>query len=193
MTAFHSILLLCALTLCFTVSSDNIGRAQEPVQNGIYNITMKTNAGDNKSLADYKGKILLIVNTASRCGFTPQLGSMEKLYQQYKDQGLEVLAFPANNFMGQEPGTDEEIKNFCFLKYKTTFPLFAKISVKGRDIHPLYQYLTEETDFPGSISWNFNKFLVDQHGNVVARFPSKIDPMAPQVTQKIEELSAQGR
>jgi glutathione peroxidase len=168
------------------------GYAQDNVPAGVHSFLMKMNDGQDKSLADYQGKVLLIVNTASKCGYTPQLGSMQKLYEQYKDRGLEVLAFPANNFMGQEPGTNEEIKNFCLLKYNATFPLFAKISVKGDDIDPLYSYLTEQSPFPGAISWNFNKFLVDAQGNVVARYPSAVDPMSEQITQKIDELLPQG-
>jgi glutathione peroxidase len=112
------------------------------------------------------------------------------LYQKYKDRGFKVLAFPANNFMGQEPGSNEEIKNFCELTYKTTFPLFAKISVKGSDIHPLYKYLTEESSFKGPISWNFNKFLVDQEGRVVARYGSPVDPLAEELVEKLEILLA---
>lgn len=176
------------LGLCLMLGMAGKGFAQEVAPEGVYSFTMETNDGDEKNLADYKGKVLLIVNTASRCGFTPQLGSMEKLYAQYKEQGLEVLAFPANNFMGQEPGTNEEIKNFCLLKYNTTFPLFAKISVKGQDIDPLYQYLTEQTEFKGAISWNFNKFLVDADGKVVARYPSNVDPLSDSIVSKIQEL-----
>jgi len=154
----------------------------------IYDFTVKTIDGEDQSLADYKGKVLLVVNTASRCGFTPQYKGLEALYQEYKDQGFEVLAFPANNFMGQEPGSGAEIKEFCRLKYKTTFPLFAKISVKGKDMAPLYQYLTEQTAFQGDISWNFNKFLVDNKGKVVARFGSKIDPQDEAIAGEIKRL-----
>lgn len=179
---------LLLLSLCFTHVGMDKSYAQSLDDKNVYDFSMEMNNGEEKRIEDYKGKVLLIVNTASRCGFTRQLGSMEELYQQYKDQGLEVLAFPANNFMWQEPGTNEEIKNFCFLNYKTTFLLFAKTSVKGKDINPLYKYLTEETEFKGKISWNFNKFLVDAQGKVVARFPSKIDPLSDQVVGKIEEL-----
>jgi len=153
----------------------------------IYSFTMKTIDGNEKALADYKGKTLLIVNTASKCGFTPQYKSMQALYEKYKEKGFEILAFPANNFMGQEPGPNEEIKKFCELKYKTTFPLFSKISVKGKDIHPLYQYLTAEPGFNGDIAWNFNKFLIAPDGKVVARFGSKEDPMSETVITEIEK------
>lgn len=183
-----SMMVICLLAACFVAATNEQGHAQSPAKEGVHAFSMKTNSGDDKSLGDYQGKVLLVVNTASRCGFTRQLGSMEKLYQQYKDRGFEILAFPANNFMGQEPGTDEEIKNFCLLKYNTSFPLFAKISVKGKDINPLYQYLTEATDFKGPISWNFNKFLVDKEGNVVARYPSKVDPLDEKIINDIESF-----
>ena len=137
-------------------------------------------------MADYKGKTLLIVNTASRCGFTPQYAGLEKLYEKYHARGFEILAFPANNFMNQEPGTDEEIKRFCSLKYDTSFPLFSKISVKGKDIHPLYRYLTTAPGFEGDIAWNFNKFLIGPDGRIVARFGSRTDPLADDLARKLE-------
>ncbi len=154
----------------------------------IYSFTMKTIDDSEKNFSDYKGKVLLIVNTASRCGFTPQLGSLEELYQRYKDKGLEILAFPANNFLGQEPGNNQEIKNFCYRKFNTTFTLFSKTSVKGADINPLYRYLTQESEFKGPISWNFNKFLVDPQGEVVARYESRVDPLSEEIIRKIEEI-----
>jgi glutathione peroxidase len=155
---------------------------------GVQAFTLNLNDGTPKKLADYKGKALLVVNTASKCGYTKQYAPMEQLYQKYKDRGFEVLAFPANNFMGQEPGTNEEIRAFCTAKFNTTFPLFAKISVKGDDIHPFYKYLTTLPGFEGDISWNFNKFLVDPNGKVVARFGTKVDPMSEEVTKKLEEV-----
>ena len=154
----------------------------------VYSFTMKTIQGETKPLADYKGKGLLIVNTASKCGFTPQYKSLEALYERYKDKGFEILAFPANNFMGQEPGTDDQIQQFCSLKFHTTFPLFSKISVKGRDMDPLYKYLTTESGFNGDISWNFNKFLIDSDGKVVARFGSPTDPLSDKVTKELENI-----
>ena len=155
---------------------------------GVHAFSLNLNDGSPRKLADYKGKALLVVNTASKCGYTKQYAPMEQLYQKYKDRGFEVLAFPANDFMGQEPGTNEEIRAFCTANYKTTFPLFAKISVKGDDIHPLYKYLTALPEFSGDITWNFNKFLVDPSGKVVARFGSKVDPMAEELTKKLEEI-----
>lgn len=174
------------LILCCTVGLSFHAQAQQAVPT-IYDFTMKTIEGEDKSLADYKGKAVLIVNTASLCGHTPQYQSLEALYKQYKDQGLVVLAFPENNFKNQEPGTNEEIEKFCDLKYHVTFQLFSKISVKGDDIAPLYRYLTTQSGFNGPITWNFNKFLVNPQGQVVARFDSKIDPLDPQVVAEIKK------
>ena len=155
-------------------------------ETNVYSFKMNTIDGQEKPLEDYKGKALLIVNTASKCGFTPQYAGLEKLYEKYKARGFEILAFPANNFMGQEPGTNSEIKEFCSLKFHATFPLFSKISVKGKDIDPLYAYLTHDTDFKGDIGWNFNKFLIDPQGRVVARFGSTMDPMSKDLISKLE-------
>lgn len=155
--------------------------------------TVKTIDGQDASLSVYKGKVLLIVNSASQCGYTPQYKGLEEIYGKYKDQGFEVLAFPANEFGAQEPGTNEEIKAFCTGRYKTTFPLFSKIVVKGEGIHPLYQFLTSaETNpkFAGDIPWNFTKFLVDRDGQVIGRFEPKDEPTAPKVTQAIESALA---
>lgn len=152
----------------------------------IHSFSAKTINGNSKPLSDYKGKTLLIVNVASKCGLTPQYQSLQTLYEKYHDQGFEILGFPANNFLWQEPGTDEEIKKFCALKYNVTFPMFSKISVKGKDIHPLYQYLTQSSPFSGEIGWNFAKFLVDDSGNVIARFDPRTDPLAKEITEKIE-------
>ena len=153
----------------------------------MYDFTVTTIDGKEQSLSQYRGKSLLIVNVASRCGFTPQYKGLEALYQKYKDRGLVVLGFPANNFMGQEPGTNEEIKEFCSLNYGVTFPMFAKISVKGADIHPLYKYLTEQSEAPNAISWNFNKFLVDRNGRVVAYWGSRTAPESKELIAKVEE------
>jgi glutathione peroxidase len=129
--------------------------------------------------------VLLIVNTASRCGFTPQYAGLEELYERYKDRGFVILAFPANDFMGQEPGDDSTIKKFCDLHYKIKFPLFSKISVKGPRMAPLYQYLTTASGFNGSITWNFNKFLVDRKGRVIARFGSRTAPLDPRLKESV--------
>lgn len=154
----------------------------------VHSFIVENMEGEKVTLDSYKGKALLIVNTASQCGYTRQYKPLEDLYNKYKDRGFEVLAFPANNFGGQEPGTNEQIKNFCFLNYKTTFPLFSKSSVKGSDITPLYKYLTQESSFVGPISWNFNKFLIDPDGDVVARFDSPVDPLAIQLVRELESV-----
>ena len=154
----------------------------------VHAFTVKTIDGKDQSLADYRGKALLIVNTASRCGFTPQYKPLQALYEKYHARGFEILGFPANDFMGQEPGTDAEIKSFCELKYQVTFPMFSKISVKGKKTHPLYQYLTAVPGFSGAISWNFNKFLIDPTGKVVGRFGSKTDPLDPALAAELEKL-----
>lgn len=145
--------------------------------------------GTPVNLADYRGRVVLIVNTASQCGLTPQYEQLQALHEQYADAGLAILGFPANNFGGQEPGSDKEIAAFCEENYGVGFDMFAKISVKGDDQHPLYAYLTgEETnpDFAGDITWNFEKFLLDREGNIVARFDPRTTPDAPQVIAAIE-------
>lgn len=143
--------------------------------------------GKETSLSEYKGKVLLIVNTASECGFTPQFEGLQALYERYADEGLEILAFPANNFGGQEPGTDEEIKQFCKVNYDVSFPIFSKVSVKGEDQHPLFEYLTEapNEDFSGEIEWNFEKFLINRDGTLLRRFRSDTKPEGEQITEAI--------
>lgn len=143
--------------------------------------------GTPRALADFKGKTVLVVNTASRCGFTPQYEGLESLYQKYRARGFEVLAFPANDFMGQEPGSNEEIQTFCTTRFKTTFPLFEKISVKGKQIDPLYRWLTQDSGFPGDIPWNFAKFLIGPDGRVVARFSPNTKPEAPELVAALEK------
>ena len=155
----------------------------------IYDFTLKDIDGRDRSLAEFKGQVLLLVNVASKCGFTKQYAGLEKLHQAYKDRGFVVLGFPANNFMGQEPGTEAEIKSFCSLNYGVTFPMFSKISVKGKTIHPLYAYLTDEELHPGSggaVGWNFNKFLVGPDGKVLAHYGSRTAPEDPELAAAIE-------
>ena len=152
----------------------------------VHEFTLTTIDGKPRSLAEYKGKALLIVNTASKCGFTPQYKGLEALYDRYRARGFEVLGFPANNFLGQEPGSNEEIAQFCSLKYDVSFPLFAKISVKGKDIAPLYAWLTKDSGFPGDVGWNFTKFLVGPDGKVVARYDSRTDPLDPKLVAQLE-------
>lgn len=153
---------------------------------GIHQFTVKTIDGKTRSLAEFKGKTLLVVNTASKCGNTPQYKGLEALYDKYRARGFEVLAFPANNFMGQEPGTDAEIAQFCETNYGVSFPLFSKISVKGKDIAPLYAYLTKDSGFPGDIGWNFAKFLVGPDGKVIARFDPRTKPEDPKLVAALE-------
>ena len=156
---------------------------------GIYNYTLNSIDGKPAPLADYKGKVVLIVNVASQCGYTPQYSALESIYEKYKDRGFVILGFPANNFGAQEPGTNEEIKTFCTRKYNVTFPMYAKISVKGEDQTPLYRYLTRDTGsgIAGEIKWNFTKFLVDRNGNVVQRFESAVTPDSKEVAEAIEK------
>ena len=158
----------------------------------VYDFTLNDIDGKPVSLGQFKGKVLLLVNTASFCGNTPQYADMQAMYEQYQAKGLEILAFPANNFGQQEPGTNEEIKSFCYTKYSLTFPLFTKISVKGGDKHPLYHYLTEQSPFPGEVEWNFQKYLVDRKGNVVARYQHRTKPLADEIVRDVErELAKQ--
>ena len=168
----------------------NASPKDPPPEKSIYEFSMKDIDGRDVTLDAYKGKVLLIVNTASKCGYTSQYEGLEKIYDKYKDRGFVVLGFPANNFMGQEPGTEQEIKEFCQLKYDVSFPMFSKISVKGPDQHPLYTFLTNPKTNPhtgGEISWNFNKFLIDRDGDIVARFGTKETPESPHLTGAIEK------
>jgi glutathione peroxidase len=183
------VLSIACLSIVKAVSLKSEPPAPESAYASVYDFTV--NDIDNKpvKLDAYKGKVVLIVNVASKCGYTPQYEGLQAAYAKYKDKGLVILGFPANNFMGQEPGTNEEIKQFCALKYNVTFPLFAKISVKGEDKHALYKFLTDKTtnpEFGGEISWNFNKFLVDRNGKIIARFSSGDKPEGEKVTQAIE-------
>lgn len=156
---------------------------------GILGFTLDSIDGKPAPLADYKGEVILVVNVASKCGYTPQYSALEAVYEKYKDQGFVILGFPANNFGAQEPGTNAEIKTFCTRKYNVSFPMYAKISVKGSDQAPLYAYLTKETGpgITGEIQWNFTKFLVDRNGKVVQRFEPEVTPDSKQVTEAIEK------
>ena len=155
-----------------------------------YDFTAKTIDGTDKALKDYAGQALLLVNVASQCGLTPQYEGLQKLYEQYRGRGLEVLGFPCNQFGAQEPGTETQIKTFCETRFWVSFPLFAKLEVNGAGRHPLYEFLTTQPtqpDGPGDIQWNFAKFLVDKSGRVVARFSPTVTPAAPELTQAIEK------
>lgn len=174
----------CPLTGLFTADAAN---------KSILDFKMRDIDGKDVKLKKYKGNVLLVVNVASKCGYTPQYEGLQSTYEKYRDKGFYVLGFPANNFGYQEGGTDAEIKEFCTSKYHVTFPMFAKISVKGEDQDPLYKFLTsKETnpDFGGDITWNFNKFLVDRSGKVVARFTSKDKPDSETVTAAVEKYLA---
>lgn len=156
----------------------------------VYDYTLNSIDGKPTPLSQFKGKVVMLVNVASRCGFTPQYEGLEALYKKYADQGFVIVGIPANNFGGQEPGTNAEIKTFCKSKYSVTFPMLAKVSVKGADQTPLYQFLTgEQTDprFAGDIKWNFTKFLVNKEGKIVDRFEPKVTPEDPQVISAVEK------
>ena len=179
--------------------------AAEPIWFGLDELLNASSASDSASvhsfvvadidggdvrLSDFRGRVLLIVNVASLCGATPQYKGLQQLYATYKDRGFAVLGFPANNFGRQEPGTNEQIKEFCTTKYRVTFPMFSKISVKGRDQHPLYRFLTDKQihpEFGGEITWNFNKFLIDGNGRVIARFDTRTTPLSEQVIAAVEQ------
>ncbi|MBI3683990.1 MAG: glutathione peroxidase [Acidobacteria bacterium] len=150
----------------------------------VHEFALNSITGQPAPLAAYKGKVLLIVNVASQCGYTPQYSGLESLYRKYKDRGVVVLGFPANNFGGQEPGTNEEIQQFCTRRFNVTFPMYAKISVKGPDQAPLYRFLTEGS---GEVRWNFTKFLVDGSGKVIARFEPGVGPESPELVGAIEK------
>jgi len=155
---------------------------------GIYSFKVTSLDGGKINFSKYKGKNVLIVNTASKCGFTPQYAELQQLADKYK-KNLVIIGFPANNFGQQEPGTNEDIKEFCKKNYGVTFPMAAKVSVKGEDIHPLFKYLTEEAKKLGvedPIKWNFTKFLIDKKGKLVAVFPSKVKPMSQEITKYLE-------
>ena len=214
---------LAAVVLMITTSCNNqnnktaqVATEPEPVveqTSGIYDITVKDMDGSDVSLANYKGKVLLIVNVASKCGLTPQYEGLEALYQKYKDQGLEILGFPCNQFLEQEPGTNEEIQSFCSLNYNVTFPLFDKIDVNGEAESPLYTYLKKQAPFQGypegteefatmldeihqktgtgfdqgdAIRWNFGKFLVSKDGKTILRFEPMVTP--DMMEEAIQEL-----
>jgi glutathione peroxidase len=159
-----------------------------PTAGDVRRMPLETITGDTAHLADYTGKVVLIVNVASECGFTGQYAGLEELYRAYQDRGLVVLGFPANNFGGQEPGTNEQIQKFCESKFGVTFPMMAKVSVKGADKHPLFVHLTEQEGMTGEIKWNFSKFLLDRDGNLAARFGSTVKPMSKKLVRNIEQL-----
>ena len=185
-------LLACGVALSISMPAVAGDKSEKKkVVNPALDFTMKNIDGQDVYLGDFQGDVLLLVNVASKCGLTPQYKNLEAFYKKFKDQGVKVLAFPANNFGAQEPGTNKEIKKFCETRFDVTFDLFAKISVKGDDKCDLYKRLTdtsENEDFGGEISWNFQKFLVDRTGRVVARFEPGENPMGDKVVQFLERL-----
>jgi glutathione peroxidase len=158
----------------------------------VYDFTLNSIDGAPTPLSNFKGKVVLLVNVASKCGYTPQYAGLEKLYEKYKDKGFVIVGIPANNFGAQEPGTNEEIKTFCSRTYNVTFPMMSKVSVKDPDKTPLYQFLTDASaKTGGEIKWNFTKFLVDKNGNVINRFESKVTPESEDVVKAVEQALAQ--
>jgi len=175
---FLSLVLLFAASFLLAAKAKNI-----------YDFTMNSIDGKPVSLKSYKGKVVLLVNVASKCGYTPQYAGLESLYEKYKDRGFVIVGVPANNFMQQEPGTNEEIKTFCSRKYNVSFPMMSKVSVLGEDKTPLYRYLTDRNSDPkfgGDIKWNFTKFLFDRNGNPVARFEPAVTPDSAEVQSAVE-------
>lgn len=188
--ALSAVVLSCmaqSKTLVQTPDAEKaIGISSNQTKN-IYQFKVNGLEGGTIDFSAYKGKKILVVNTASACGYTPQYKELETLYEKYKNK-LVIIGFPANNFGGQEPGTNAEIKEFCTKNYGVTFPIAAKISVKGDDIAPIYKWLTSKTEngvLDATIGWNFNKFLIDENGNMVAYFPSKVTPMSEEITSKL--------
>lgn len=184
-------MLLVGLAATFAVACEQPMRSSAVPQaptgaSSVHEFSLDDIDGNPVSLARYRGKVLLLVNTASFCGYTAQYEHLQRLYARYRDEGFEVLAFPANNFAGQEPGTNDQIKNFCYTRYAVQFPLFSKVSVRGGDKHPLYRYLTEESPFPGPVRWNFQKYLVDREGRVIARYRPSTVPLDEEIVGDIE-------
>ena len=181
---FFSIALLCATVLLSTAFT------ADKATKTVHDFTVKDINGDDVKLDLYKGKVLLIVNVASKCGLTPQYADLQEIYDEYSKDGLEILGFPANNFMGQEPGSNAQIKTFCSSKYGVTFPMFSKISVKGKNIHPLYEFLTKKANngsVNAPVSWNFQKFLINTKGEVVTSFSPRQKVTKEEVRKMIKK------
>ena len=194
MKTLLQILFLLALSMMIVSAAKSKGKTEDNKKVGLsakvdaMQIPFNTIDGKATNLDAYKGKVILIVNVASKCGHTPQYKGLEQLYETYKDKGFVILGFPANNFGNQEPGTNQEIEKFCTTTYNVTFPMMSKVSVLGNDIHPLFSYLTEKSSLPGPIKWNFSKFLVNKQGELAARFPSEVEPLDSNLVAKVEEL-----
>ncbi len=169
------------------INSNQIkSEGNKSLNKNIYDLSVITMNGENKSLSDYKGKVLLIVNVASKCGYTSQYEGLEAIYEKYKDKGFEILAFPCNDFGEQEPGTNDEIRTFCESKYNVTFTLFDKVKALGDDKSPLYERLTINSEPAGDIGWNFEKFIISKNGDITARYKSKVKPESDELTSVIE-------
>lgn len=196
LTIISSFALLFLITIACTNTKSNNQKSTEFENSNnnptsLYDFTMNSIDGKTIPLSNYKGKVLVIVNTASKCGLTPQYGEIEAFYNKYKNKGVEVLGFPANNFLSQEPGNDKEIAQFCTLNYGVSFQMFSKISVKGKDIHPLYQYLTQKEIngvMNAPVSWNFQKFIVDKNGNLITYFSPKTTVTNAEFLETIDSL-----
>ena len=178
-----NVTVILLLVLAVLVSADS--------PKSIYEIPVQDIDGKKTTLKPYAGKVILVVNVASKCGLTPQYKPLQAIYEKYHGKGLEIMAFPCNQFGKQEPGTPAEIKEFCTKNYEVTFPLFAKLNVKGDKQHTLYKYLSgKDAKFPGDVSWNFGKFLVDRQGNVIKRFKPRVSPDSKEVSEAIEQALA---
>ena len=189
----RSALLALALVPLLGAAGKRSATVEAAMPNSLYTIPLEDIEGKPCTLDTYQGHVLLIVNVASKCGFTPQYEGLQALAQRYREQGLEVLGFPANDFMGQEPGTNAEIREFCSTQYGVDFPLFAKLHVKGEEQHPLFRYLTAGGGDPalaGEVGWNFNKFLVDREGRLIARFGSRTGPLDAELIAAVEKALA---
>ena len=183
------LVLVLGMALLFSVQP--IAKGEEKMASSVLDFTLDSIDGKPYALSQHKGEVLLIVNVASKCGFTPQYEGLEKIYTKYHEKGLTIIGVPANEFGGQEPGTNEEIKHFCSAKYNVTFPMMGKVVVKGDGITPLYKFLTEKGPKPGPISWNFNKYLVNRNGEVIERFDSKVAPESKELNDAIEKALAE--
>ena len=176
--------------ILFSITSLMLSIPSYALDMSVYDFDVKSIKGEKVDMKSFKGQVLLIVNTASGCGFTPQYKGLQETYAKFKSQGFEVLGFPSNDFGGQEPGTNKEIKNFCELNYKVTFPMFSKVVVSGPNKVPLFYYLTETSgkEFKREIDWNFEKFLINRSGKLVARFKSSVDPLNKELQERIQDL-----
>ena len=177
-------------TIIISIFMAMMAIAAQAQQKSFYDFTVKTIDGEDISLSTFKGKKVLVVNVASKCGFTPQYAKLEELYEKYGKVNFVIIGFPANNFLSQEPGSNEEIKEFCTLNYGVTFPMMAKISVKGKDIAPLYKWLTQKSENgvqDAKVGWNFHKFLIDENGKWVASYGSSTNPLSEEIVKWIEK------